>query len=176
MLELLKIRAAPGGEERLIDAAFEPWNAFGPPYGHPSRFSDGTWPVCYTARDRQTAEDEIRYHRGKDLTTIDSSLKFYYRLIEIEYAGATIDMCTQVEAWPELMDPDEKSAYPLCQALGREASASGVAGFLTPSARRDGGTNVPVFRRGALSSPQVRGVVVFSLNPAEGTLQISWAE
>jgi hypothetical protein len=174
MLELLKRRGSPGGLERLIDASFEPWNKFGPPFGYATRFSNGNWPVCYTARDRHTAEDEIKYHRGKDLLTIGSLRRFFSRLIILQYSGTTIDLFPQKEIWLELTSFDESSAYPFCQELGREATATGIAGFLTPSARREEGTNLPVFQRGALSSPEVRGVVAFSVNPAEGTVDIAW--
>ena len=93
MLALLSRTAAPETMERLIDGSFEPWNAFGPPYGDPTRFSDGTWPVCYTGLDQETAEDEIRYHRGKSFAAGGTGLLVvYYHLIEIDYSADTIDL------------------------------------------------------------------------------------
>jgi hypothetical protein len=77
--------------------------------------------------------------------------------------------------WPELVDVDEAKAYPFCQRLGREAHEAGIAGFLTPSARRVGGTNVPVFSRPALTNPRVRALAAFEIDPVAGTVEMKWA-
>jgi RES domain len=175
MLDLLSRRAAPGGIQRLIDGTFEPWNAFGPSYGPGTRFSDGTWPVCYTALDQQTAEDEVKYHRGQALFGAGTGLRIiYYHLVELAYAGPTIDLRPQVTSWPQLTESDEKIAYPFCQSLGREACDRKLAGFLTQSARPPHGTNVPVFSRSALTAPGSRGLAAFIADLDSGEIQIEW--
>jgi RES domain len=176
MLDLLSRRAAPGGMERLIDGSFEPWNPVGPPYGPETRFSDGTWPVCYTATDRKTAEDEIKYHRGKVFFSGGTGRGFtvYYHLVEITYVADTIDLRKRTKAWPELIEPDEKRGYPFCQTLGREARDRKLGGFLTRSARRRRGTNVPVFSRVALTVPQSRAVAAFVADYSSGDIRVKW--
>lgn len=174
ILGLLKTRANPGGLDVLVESSFDEWNKYGPPFGWPTRFSSGEWPVLYAALDKGTAEDEIRYHRGRDLLTLTVPRRFFYRLIELEYCGITIDLGMQTTVWPALTDPEPTTAYPFCQELGREGSAEGIAGFLTVSARRAGGINVPVFRREALSGPKDMGVAAFTPDPSMGIVEVSW--
>jgi RES domain len=176
MLDLLSRGAAPGGMERLIDGSFEPWNAAsGSPFGKATRFSDGTWPVCYTALDPETAQDEIKYHRGKDFLEADGRRVVYYHLVEISYSGRTIDLRPHVTAWPALVDPDEKASYAFCQTFGREACQLGMAGFLTKSARRPAGSTVPVFSRSALNAPQTHALAAFVVHSASGAVDVEWS-
>ena len=67
--------------------------------------------------------------------------------------------------WPELT---HDSDYGFCNALGAEAVESGLDGLLTPSARKDHGTNLPVFRRRAIDNPVVEARVAVTLDPSTG--------
>jgi RES domain len=177
MLDLLGRRAAPGGMERLIDGSFEPWNAApGPPFGEGTRFSDGTLPVCYTALDQDTAQEEIQYHRGKYFLAMGRGRVVYFHLVEMSYSGRTMDLRSHVTTWPALVDPDEGAAYPFCQTFGHEACCLSIAGFLTQSARRPIGTNLPVFSRSALDVPQTRALAAFVAHPASGAVKVEWLE
>ena len=62
-----------------------------------------------------------------------------------------------------------------CQDLGREAIDKKIEGFFAPSARREGGTTVPVFERAALSDPEVLGLAAFSIDPASGDLKTAYS-
>ena len=74
------------------------------------------------------------------------------------------------ETWPDLT---HDSDYRFCNDLGTEAAASGLDGLLTPSARRANGTNLPVFRRRAVSNPVVQAVVAMTLDPSSGEVVLN---
>ncbi len=59
---------------------------------------------------------------------------------------------------PDLVSKTE-AGYPFCRALGREAVRQNIDGFLTPSARHDGGTCAPAFAEAAIAQlkPNHRG-------------------
>ena len=72
--------------------------------------------------------------------------------------------------WPDLT---HDSDYGFCNSLGTEAVAAGLDGLLTPSARRSDGTNLPVFRRHAISNPVVHALVAMTLDPSSGEVTVS---
>ena len=74
------------------------------------------------------------------------------------------------EDWPGLT---HDSDYRFCNNLGIEAATSGLDGLLTPSARRTNGTNLPVFRRRAVSNPVVHALVAMTLGPSSGEVAVS---
>ncbi len=74
------------------------------------------------------------------------------------------------EDWPDLT---HDSDYHFCNDLGAEAEASDLDGLLTPSARRLNGTNLPVFRRRAVSNPVIHGLVAVTLDPSSGEVAVS---
>ena len=67
--------------------------------------------------------------------------------------------------WPQLT---HDSDYRFCNALGTEAVESDLDGLLAPSARKDTGTNLPVFQRRAIDSPVVQACVAVTLDPSTG--------
>lgn len=71
--------------------------------------------------------------------------------------------------WPDLT---HDSDYGFCNGLGAEAVAADLDGLLTPSARRPNGTNLPVFRRRAVSNPVVHTVVAMTLDPSSGEVTL----
>ena len=74
------------------------------------------------------------------------------------------------EAWPDLT---HDSDYGFCNGLGTEAVDSDLDGLLTPSARRPNGTNLPVFKRRAISNPVVHALVAMTLDPSNGEVVVS---
>lgn len=74
------------------------------------------------------------------------------------------------EDWPALT---HDSDYGFCNDLGAEAVAARLDGLLTPSARRPNGTNLPVFRRRAVSNPVVQALVAMTLVPSSGKVTVS---
>ncbi len=123
--------------------------------GHRTRFSDGSFPVFYSAIEAATAKAERLHWFRRDIGKSSGSRTAYFRLFSCCFEGKYKDLRPKIDEWPELVDED----YEFCNALGAEAVATGLKGLLTPSARRAGGTNMPVFARDAISDPD-EGVVV----------------
>ena len=130
--------------------------------GYSTRFTDGSFPVFYAALEADTAEAEIRYWHPKKSSHPRTA---YYIRFACDFSGQTKDLRPMRQIWPELR---HDSDYRFCNALGAEAVASDLDGLLTPSARRDIGTNLPVFRRRAIDSPVVEARVAVTLDPSTG--------
>ena len=130
--------------------------------GDSSRFSDGSFSVFYAALEADTAEAEIRYWRSKRSTHPRTA---YYTRFVCDFSGQTKDLRPMRAKWRELT---HDSDYRFCNALGAEAKVSDLDGLLTPSARRDTGTNLPVFRRQAIDNPVVEAHVAVTLDPSTG--------
>lgn len=140
----------PCSLEEILDGTFRPRDSANPPYRE-GRFSDGTFGVYYSALEEETCKAEVAYHLQKDIDDPDPRS---YSMIECRYEGRTANLLGKEGQHPQLVGSME-AAWSFCQDLGREAVERGVDGFLTASARRPGGTCVPVFTREALSDPQV---------------------
>jgi hypothetical protein len=69
--------------------------------------------------------------------------------------------------WLDLVSEDCK----FCNSLGREAHEMRLGGFLAPSARNPGGTNVPAFLRNTLSDPKITGTVRLSYDTGETVVE-----
>ena len=130
--------------------------------GYSTRFSDGSFPVFYGALEADTAEAEIRYWHPKKSPRPRTA---YYIRFVCDFSGQTKDLKSMRAKWPELT---HYSDYRFCNALGAEAVVSDLDGLLTPSARRDTGTNLPVFQRRAIDSPVVEARVAVTLDPSTG--------
>ena len=78
--------------------------------------------------------------------------KRFFSLVQCRYLGSTVDLRGKEIDHPELVNETD-SGYPYCRKLGREAVEHGIDSFYAPSARKKGGTYVPVFTRSARSSP-----------------------
>ena len=63
--------------------------------------------------------------------------------------------------WPALTD---NADYRFCNDLGKEARKANLHGLLAPSVRRAEGVNLPVFRRSAVSEPEILEVVEFDVS------------
>jgi len=150
--EVLRFLDGDGDANELLDAPsrFDP--SFRPA---PTGFSDGSWRVFYGTLDWETAEAEVGYHVLK--AAEGSAHALFYQRMECTLDGVGYDFRPQASVWPFLTNTVEVEAYPACQALAREARASGADGLLTRSARRPEGANAPVFNRAALSDPKIVG-------------------
>lgn len=161
LMELVEPTATRDLERALLDAPFKPRPRLRRA-GDSSRFSDGSFSVFYAALEADTAEAEIRYWRSKRSTHPRTA---YYTRFVCDFSGQTKDLRPMRAKWPELT---HDSDYRFCNALGAEAKVSGLDGLLTPSARRDTGTNLPVFRRQAIDNPVVEAHVAVTLDPSTG--------
>ena len=128
-----------------------------------SRFSDSSFPVLYSSLDLQTAEAELRHKvsdskywgRPKKLRT------YCYSKFRLDFRGRVKDLRDHSAACPELTSDD----YAYCNKIGALAVKIGLYGLLVPSARRHGGTNLPIFDERAVSNPREDQLVSVTYDP-----------
>ncbi len=147
----------------LMKRPFEPKFPLDPPFGPPTRFSNGTWAVFCAALERATAETEVMHHYAADAVgKSDHGRAVYYSVFRCNFIGETIDLRLKREEWSGLVAED----YGFCQELGREASNTSLDAlldaFLAPSARRREGPTVPAFQHRGLSSPPIYATARFT--------------
>ena len=165
LMELLGSTATGDLRRTFLDAPFNAKPRLAKA-SDPTRFSDGSFPVFYAALEADTVEAEVRYWRSKKSTGPRTA---YYVRFVCDFSGQTKDLRPMRAKWPELT---HDSDYRFCNALGAEAVACDLDGLLTPSARRDTGTNLPVFQRRAIDSPVVEARVAVTLNPSTGDVSM----
>ena len=133
-----------------------------------TRFSDGTFPVFYTSLDAETAEAEVRHWLPRFIGKPRNSRTAYYQRFSCKFDGFEKDLRPKIEAWPDLV---HDSDYSFCNQLGAEARSLQIDGLVTWSARHEG-TNLPVFRRQAVSNPELEGVVAMTYHPDTGEVSV----
>ncbi|MCY4614681.1 MAG: RES family NAD+ phosphorylase [Nitrospira sp.] len=168
MFDLLASRGISDNPEELCDEPFRPkpqlQNA-----EHRTRFSDGSFPIFYSSLEPETAEAERKYWFQKFAGQPTNPRTAYYSRFSCRFDGSTKDLRPLHKDWPSLT---HDSDYGFCNRLGNEAVASGLDGLLTPSARRLNGTNLPVFKRHAVSNPVVHALVAMTLDPSSGEVAL----
>ncbi len=169
MLQLLASREVSGGPDDLCDGPFRPKPQLRKA-GHRTRFSDGSFPVFYASLETETAEIEMKYWFLKNVSQPTRARTAYYSRFSCQFDGSVKDLRPLHVNWPNLIHDND---YSFCNRLGDEARVSGLDGLLTPSARRPSGTNLPVFRRRAVSNPVVRAFVAMTLDPSSGEVAVS---
>lgn len=168
ILSLLASRSISGNPEELCDGPFRPTQLQKNKLR--TRFSDGSFSVFYSSLDPETAEAEVRHSFRKYAGKPTTSRTAYYSRFSCRFDGSIKDLKPLHKDWPDLT---HDSDYSFCNELGAEAMASGLDGLLTPSARRPNGTNLPVFRRQAISNPVVHALVAMTLDPLSGEIAVS---
>ena len=167
MKEFLESRGLSDSLEELVDAPFKPkprlWNT-----GYPeSRYSDGSFPVGYFSLEAETAEAEVHYwFCARFVGKPRGARTAWYSRFTCDFQGDVKNLRPKAVAWPELT---HDSDYTFCNKLGDEAVSKDLHGLLAPSARRSGGTNVPVFARRALSNPREHLLVPVTCAAPTGT-------
>ena len=86
----------------------------------------------------------------KFLGSPDKPRTAHYVRFACDFSGRAKDISSKRRDWSMLT---HETDYSFCNGLGAEAVASGLDGLLAPSARREDGTNLPVFSRAALDNP-----------------------
>ncbi len=157
MKEFLNSRGMSDSLEKLVGAPFEPKRRLFKS-GYPeSRFSDGSFPVGYFSLEPETAEAEARHWFRKNFAGKPSGDRIaWYSRFTCDFRGDTKDLRPMQTRWPDLTHEND---YTFCIRLGAEAVRENLDGLLTPSVRKPGGTNVPVFARRALSNPREHSLV-----------------
>ena len=169
MLELLGARGFSDAPDELCDGPFRSKPQLQKEMGG-GRFSDGSFPVFYSALEPETAEAEIQYHFAKSAGTPTGLRTAYYSRFSCRFHGVVKDLRPKHADWPDLT---HSSDYQFCKILGKEAVILELDGLETPSARRSDGTNLPVLRRPAISNPVVHTLVALTLDPSTGEVALT---
>lgn len=164
-----------GTSSRMLaedDVAF----AFEPPF-RVGRFSDGKHGVLYTALEVETAIGELRHHVVKRMEARFSN-EAHYVMMAFRVFGNAKDFRPVQAQMPYLADQNENDAYPLCQAIARQAIAHPLDLLITPSARRAAGSCAPVFFSTSVdvSSAEKIGAVVFSVDKHSQLADVRWVK
>ncbi len=169
MLQLLASRGFSDTPEDLLNGPFRPKLQLRKA-GYLTRFSDGSFPVFYSSLEPETAEAEVKHWFLKNVSEPTKRRTAYYSRVSCRFDGSTKDLRPALVNWPGLV---HDSDYSFCNEVGAEAFATGLDGLVTPSARKAGGTNLPVFNQLALSSPEVHGLVALTMDPSSGDVTVS---
>ncbi len=161
----------------LLVATEERWDApFRPKrhLGHTTRYSDGSYPVFYSALDPATAEAEVAHGFKKGFGGRPQGQRSaYYRCFTCLFEGKEKDLRDKLSEWPELV---HDSDYTFCNRIGAEAVRLELDGLVVPSARRENGSNVPVFKRSAIRDPEYQDLVKITLDSRTGEIAIETVE
>lgn len=158
-------RRRSGSLDELCDAPFRSKRRL----RKPTRFSDGSFPVFYSSLDAATAESEVRHWLPHYIGTPQEPRTAYYQRFSCTFEGTEKDLRSKLAEWPNLV---HDSDYGFCNQLGAETIRLGIDGLVTPSARHSGGTNLPVFKRQAISDPKLEAAVALTYHPDTDTVTV----
>lgn len=165
LLDLLSGRVSRNPIDELLDGPFRPSAKL----RRKTRFSDGSFPVFYSALAAETATAEMAYWFRKDYAgEPPGNRTAYYQGFCCTFEGLEKDLRPRAPDWPDLV---HDSDYSFCNRLGAEARDGGLDGLVVPSARHEG-ANMPVFARRALSSPELDGIVAITYSPDTGEISV----
>ncbi len=135
-----------------------------------TRFSDGSFPVFYGSLEAETAEAEVAYwFKASFAGSPVRRRRAFYQRFSCSFEGSEKDLRHKSSEWPELT---HESDYAFCNRLGAEAVRLGLDALVAPSARRQGGSNLPVFSRSSITAPRDEALVSVTLEPATGEVII----
>ena len=161
LIDLLRETGTRDSLEELLEDPFRPKRRL---QSRSTRFSDGSFTVFYGSLELETAETEVRHHMCNGFSgKPDRRRVAWFQCFRCHFDGYVKDLRTKQEEWPDLT---HKNDYGFCNKLGAEAKETSLDGLLAPSARRNGGTNLPVFARSALSDPRDLEPVQVSCDPS----------
>lgn len=158
LLGLLSERLSLRTSEELLDGPFRSRARL----RHSTRFSDGSFPVFYSALEPETAKAEVAHWFRRDYVGTPRRIrKAYYQRFRCVFEGLEKDLRPKADDWPDLVHPTD---YSFCNQLGMEAREEGVDGLIVPSARH-AGDNLPIFIRRAVSQPKLEDLVTMTYDP-----------
>ena len=165
LFDLLSERIPQDPIGELIDGPFRP----GARLRNRTRFSDGSFPVFYSALAAETAEAEVAYWFRKEYAgKPQSDRTAYYQGFRCTFEGLEKDLRSKARDWPDLV---HDSDYSFCNRLGAEARERAIDGLVVPSARHEK-ANMPIFARRAVSGPELEGIVAMTYSPDTGEVSI----
>ena len=166
----------------LVDAGYgtsleEPWDEpFRPKrrLKRTTRYSDGSYPVFYSALEPETTAAEIAHGFKKGFGGRPQGQRSaYYQGFTCLFEGEEKDLRDKLSEWPELV---HDSDYTFCNRIGAEAVRLELDGLVVPSARRENGSNLPVFKRSAIRDPEYQDLVKITLDSRTGEIAIATVE
>ena len=167
--ELRALLVAAGYEtspEELCDAPFRPKRRLGRIMA--TRYSDGSYPVFYSALDPTTATAEVVHWFRKGFGGRPQGQRSaYYQRFTCLFEGEEKDLRDKQSEWPDLV---HDSDYTFCNRIGAEAVRLELDGLVVPSVRQENGSNLPVFKRSAIRDPEAQGLVKITLDPQTGDI------
>ena len=129
--------------------------------GRKTRFSDGTFPVFYSSLEIDTSEAEVKHWMPNYCGNPKRSRTVWFDVLRCRFDGIEKDIRSKIREWPDLV---HESDYSFCNDIGIEAKCLGLDGLVTQSARHSG-SNLPVFRRQAVSDPHLVSRVAMTYHP-----------
>lgn len=136
-----------------------------------TRFSDGSFGCWYGSLELDTTIYETAYHNLKDVLGVAGVTEVIYReraIYNIHCQGILLDFRGQEKKYPQLIGDD----YAFTHQIGRRLSTEGHPGFITPSARKMGGTNIIALSEKILSNPRVLHYLSYHINPVSKSVRI----
>jgi hypothetical protein len=117
------------------------------------RFSDGRYPVFYSALEEETALAEVAFHFLKDCKYEQNTTpNFIDKVVDKRVVRLDLDVIGVRDFRPFASETTGLTAesYDYCQALGSLVHDHGIPMILEPSARAIGGTTAAIFKQSAL--------------------------
>jgi len=151
------------------EAVAYPFDEHDPPLY--SRYSDGSFPAWYGSVAWETTVHETAYHYLKSEMAREGASDIQWRerkVYLVNCRGILIDLRGKVEDFPDIVAND----HSFCRMIGSRCHEEGIPGILAPSARHQGGVNVNIFRREALSNVRVAFYLEYALNLPERTVSV----
>lgn len=134
-----------------IQAKFQPQNWYA------TRYSDGSWPVLYTAESEETALQEVLYHLKKfyqeELKSKEVSLDRRVMLLKIK-SQKSVNLINKPKLKRKQLISYDESGYPYCQQLAKKYLEEGAELMIAPSARHAEGICVPIFKAVAIEKDE----------------------
>lgn len=130
---------------------------FNPAHWYASRYSDGTWAALYAAESEETALQEALFHMmefyREELASGPISVQRRILSLQIQ-SDRAVDLTLEESLNAALLTSSDKSGYPYCQGLARQALDSAAQLLRAPSARHTDGYCTPIFDKAAIAKDE----------------------
>lgn len=148
----------------IINAAFTHANPLG------SRFNGSTRGAWYAGFQRATSEQEVAYHKGKELQEVrwEEPESFSYVDFLADFRGEFHD----IRGDKRFVDCLDKNSYRASQRLAGELLDEGSAGVVYPSVRHKGGICIGCFRPALVSNVRKGATISVHFESAFATPEI----
>ncbi|MCW5590098.1 MAG: RES family NAD+ phosphorylase [Legionellales bacterium] len=138
-----------------------------------SRYSDGSYPVWYGAKDIETTVYEtayyaVKYAKHAGITENEGVIIKKRTLFDVHCNAILINLVGHESAFPQLISDD----YHYTNFIGKEIKQGGYPGLLSPSARYPSGINVNIFKKEILDSPRLIDVMEYQIDLAKKQLRV----